>query len=61
MVNERVGFEIPAWVADRLREELPPRFTGSIQMNCFEGGVGNITMTWSRKAPNSGDNVKKMT
>ena len=42
--------KLPAWVLQEIAT-WPERFTGNIQMNCFEGGVGNVTFTVSKKPP----------
>lgn len=53
MADEPERFEIPAWVLERVRQEkLPKRFTGRIEVNCFEGGVSNVNILRSFKAPN---------
>lgn len=41
---------MPAWV-EQMIAELPEKFTGNIQINCFEGGVGNVTYQVSKKEP----------
>lgn len=41
---------LPYWV-EQMIAELPERFTGNIQINCFEGGVGNVTYQVSKKEP----------
>mgnify|MGYP001561022472 FL=1 len=48
---------LPDWV---LREigALPDRFTGSVKINCFEGGVGNLTYEVSKKEPKNVANAK---
>ena len=32
----------PAWVV-KVVQDLPPRFTGYVQINCVEGGIANVT------------------
>ena len=41
---------LPTWVMNRIGG-LPERFTGQIQIDCFEGGVGSMTWKQSAKAP----------
>lgn len=41
---------LPDWVVQEIGA-LPERFTGNIQINFFEGGVGNLTYEVSKKAP----------
>ena len=48
--------KLPAWVQDMVKEQIPDRFTGEVEIRlyCFEGGVAKVTMgplvTW--QAPN---------
>lgn len=51
---------LPEWV---LREiaNLPEQFTGNIKVNCFMGGIANITYERSIKAPPERTNEAVMT
>lgn len=43
--------DMPPWLKELLRASLvhlPPRYTGSIQLNCVDGGIGNVS--WSQTA-----------
>lgn len=42
--------KLPEWVIQEIGA-LPDRFTGNIKINCFDGGVGNITYEVSKKGP----------
>lgn len=42
---------LPEWVIRELAT-WPERFTGNVKINWFEGGVANITVEQSVKAPN---------
>ena len=39
------------WVFDIIKEEMKKRFTGSIQIHFFKGGIANITKVESIKPP----------
>lgn len=38
------------WVLNRIGG-LPERFTGQLQIDCFQGSVGSMTWKQSEKAP----------
>jgi len=42
------GLVLPTRVRQAL-STLPANFTGKIELNCFEGGVGNMNIFWSVK------------
>jgi hypothetical protein len=42
--------QIPEWVIQRIAG-LPDRFTGRIEVNCYEGSVRNITWLTSEQPP----------
>lgn len=47
-VAKPVGFALPTKVRQALAT-LPADFTGKIELNCFQGGVGNMNILWSVK------------
>jgi len=50
----------PAWVV-QVMQELPPRFTGYVQINCVEGGVANVTkLETFRPAKKTLDTIQKV-
>ena len=55
---ERDGFEVPVVILEQIKRELPRNFTGKIELNCYEGGVGNVNYLWSRKGPNNAKPLK---
>ena len=55
---DRDGFTIPEAILEQITRELPRNFTGKIELNCYEGGVGNVNYLWSRKGPNSAKPLK---
>jgi hypothetical protein len=42
------GLVLPTTVRAALAT-LPSNFTGKIELNCYEGGVGNMNVIWSVK------------
>ena len=45
------GFTFPAWLIEEAHRLLPSHFTGKIEINCFQGSVGNVNVGFSVKAP----------
>lgn len=41
---------LPVWVREEI-QGLPENYTGKIELNCVEGGVGNINLGQSKRPP----------
>lgn len=42
--------KLPDWVLDKITT-LPDNYTGKIELNCVEGGVGNMNTGQSHRPP----------
>jgi hypothetical protein len=37
------------WIIERLKKAIADKFTGSLRINFFKGGISNVNWEWSEK------------